>query len=127
MKRVREAVVSGMVSWFCAAQLLCAASPVEMTWPSLSVEAQVRASEHRASSLPGFFLLSGIRFFQKRISHLDGPGCALVASCSSYCAACRRRNGLVVGYLRTCDRLMRCHGNAVGYLGQAGRYQDPVP
>ncbi len=98
----------------------------QMNWPELNPEREGRVGRE-ITGLPTLYSVGAIRFFQKYISPLDGPRCAFTPCCSSYSLACLRRHGLVVGYFRTCDRLMRCHGGAVGYLRKGTKCYDPVP
>ena len=99
---------------------------VEMEWPKLAPE-EATAEPRFVTGLPELVGLVGIRFFQRCISPYDGPRCVFYPSCSEYGAGCLRRHGPLLGYLRTCDRLLRCHGGASGYPLRGRLLFDPVP
>ncbi len=108
---------------------LLVAGPVfagEMEWPGIMPE-MGREEARLITGLPSLGGVVAIRLFQRYISPLDGPRCAFTPSCSSYGLGCVRRHGPIIGYLRTCDRLMRCHGGAGGYPLRGRLFWDPVP
>lgn len=49
-----------------------------------------------------------IKLFRQYISGADGDRCAMHPSCSAYSMAAFRKHGLLIGWVMTCDRLMRC-------------------
>jgi putative component of membrane protein insertase Oxa1/YidC/SpoIIIJ protein YidD len=49
-----------------------------------------------------------IKFYQKHISSADGNRCPMTPSCSAYAAQAFKTHGPVMGWIMTCDRLMRC-------------------
>ena len=49
-----------------------------------------------------------IRFFQRHISSIDGDRCPMYPSCSSYGLDAFEKHGLLMGWIMTCDRLLRC-------------------
>lgn len=49
-----------------------------------------------------------IRFFQERISAIDGDRCPMHPSCSAYADQAIRKHGLFIGWIMACDRLLRC-------------------
>lgn len=49
-----------------------------------------------------------VKFFQKYISPLDGNRCPMYPSCSKYCLEAAQKHGLFMGWIMTCDRLVRC-------------------
>ena len=50
-------------------------------------------------------------FYKKHLSCVDGNRCPMYPSCSSYCLKAFSKHGLLMGWIMTCDRLMRCGGN----------------
>ncbi len=48
------------------------------------------------------------RFYQKYISTVDGDRCGMYPSCSRYCEQAIKKHGLLVGWIMSCDRLIRC-------------------
>jgi uncharacterized protein len=48
-----------------------------------------------------------IRLFQKYLSRVDGDRCAMTPSCSHYAQLAIRRHGALMGWIMTCDRLLR--------------------
>ena len=49
-----------------------------------------------------------IRFFQAHISQVDGDRCPMAPSCSSYARQAFEKHGPLMGWIMTCDRLVRC-------------------
>jgi putative membrane protein insertion efficiency factor len=49
-----------------------------------------------------------IRFYGKYISPADGERCAMTPSCSGYAAEAIRKHGPLMGWIMTCDRVVRC-------------------
>lgn len=49
-----------------------------------------------------------IRFYQEYISPVDGNRCPMYPSCSSYAREAFENHGLFLGWVMTCDRLIRC-------------------
>ena len=82
-------------------------------------------------SLPATAAYYLIRFYQRYISGYTGGHCPMYPSCSSYSREAILKYGFLVGYIMTCDRLMRC-GHNDGYypivLVENDRYYfDPLP
>jgi len=48
-----------------------------------------------------------IRFFQEIISPVDGPRCHSYPTCSAYARQSMAAHGAFMGWIMTCDRLMR--------------------
>jgi len=75
-------------------------------------------------------LLSGIRFFQKWVSPVDGPRCNFTPTCSHFGFQAVQSQGVLLGVVLTADRLMRCHYSIepnAGYVRlPGGRLHDPV-
>lgn len=54
-------------------------------------------------------ILTGpIRIFQNYLSPADGNRCPMTPSCSSYALESARQHGAIMGWIMTCDRLLRC-------------------
>jgi len=56
-------------------------------------------------------LQSIIRFYQGPLNHLSAvkrAECPMYPSCSNYSKQCFEKHGLFIGWMMTCDRLMRC-------------------
>ncbi len=49
-----------------------------------------------------------IRFYQDYISGADGSRCPMTPSCSRYAAQAIGKHGPVIGWVMTCDRIIRC-------------------
>jgi uncharacterized protein len=63
-----------------------------------------QAEQTAASSI----LTGPIHFYQKYLSGADGHRCPMTPSCSGYAVQALRRHGAFLGWIMTCDRLMRC-------------------
>jgi len=68
--------------------------------------------------------------YKEFISSQDNPSCVFSPSCSEYAVEAFHKHGFVVGWLKTFDRLSRCHGlvNPAHYRfdTEKMRYEDPV-
>ncbi|MBF0201143.1 MAG: membrane protein insertion efficiency factor YidD [Desulfamplus sp.] len=53
-------------------------------------------------------------FYKKYISPADGSRCSMLPSCSSYAEQVFRRHGPLMGWIMTCDRLIRCGRDETG-------------
>jgi len=49
-----------------------------------------------------------VYFFRKYISSADQDRCPMHPTCSTYCVEAIKKHGPVLGWIMTCDRLMRC-------------------
>ena len=47
-------------------------------------------------------------FYQKHLSPVDGDRCSMYPTCSGYAAEAFKKHGVPVGWIMTCDRLLRC-------------------
>ena len=54
------------------------------------------------------FFLIPVKFYQKHISSAIGGRCPMYPSCSHYCVEAVKKHGAVLGWIMTCDRLIRC-------------------
>jgi putative membrane protein insertion efficiency factor len=75
--------------------------------------------------------LSPITFYQKFISPADGDRCQMTPSCSAYSREAFQTHGFFLGWIMTCDRLMRCGRDEThlspGVLAPEGRLTlDPL-
>ncbi len=59
------------------------------------------------------YLLYPANLYRKYISKIDGNRCSMHPSCSSYSVDSIKKHGLFLGWIMTCDRLMRCGGDEV--------------
>jgi len=49
-----------------------------------------------------------VELHRNYISPIDGKNCPMYPSCSSYSLQCLEKHGLFIGWVMTCDRLLRC-------------------
>ena len=49
-----------------------------------------------------------LHFYQKHLSPVDGDRCSMYPTCSGYAAEALKKHGFAVGWIMTCDRLVRC-------------------
>ncbi len=49
-----------------------------------------------------------IKFYQKHISAVDGNRCPMYPSCSEYANQAFQKHGFFIGWIMSCDRLVRC-------------------
>jgi putative membrane protein insertion efficiency factor len=49
-----------------------------------------------------------VELHRKYISPIDGKNCPMYPSCSRYSLQCLEKHGIVIGWVMTCDRLLRC-------------------
>ena len=52
--------------------------------------------------------LSPIDLFRKFVSRADGDRCPMYPTCSHYASQAFAQKGIVMGWILTCDRLLRC-------------------
>jgi putative membrane protein insertion efficiency factor len=72
-----------------------------------------------------------VEFYRKYISTVVGSRCSMYPTCSKYCIDALKKHGSVVGYIMTCDRLMRCGRDEVRlsppvWINGKMRCYDPV-
>jgi putative membrane protein insertion efficiency factor len=72
-----------------------------------------------------------VRFYRKVISPVDSNRCAMTPTCSSYSVSAIKKHGALMGWIMTCDRLLRCGRDEVRLSKKSGisgrRYSyDPV-
>ncbi len=49
-----------------------------------------------------------LKFYQDNISSVDGDRCSMHPSCSQYASEVFSKHGFAIGWMMTCDRLIRC-------------------
>lgn len=54
------------------------------------------------------FVPAAVDLFRRYISPIDGDRCPMYPSCSQYSLEAFNKHGLVMGWIMTCDRLLRC-------------------
>lgn len=54
------------------------------------------------------FFVYPLNFYKKYVSGADGDRCPMYPGCSSYCAEAFKKHGALMGWIMTCDRLLRC-------------------
>ncbi len=59
-------------------------------------------------SFAGGVFLFPVELFAKYISRADGDRCPMYPSCSGYSKEAVKKHGPLIGWIMTCDRLMRC-------------------
>ena len=75
--------------------------------PALSEETRDSATVKNPAT-DGETPSGAVRFFQRHISPIDGDRCPMHPSCSTYSLDASERHGLLMGWIMTCDRLLRC-------------------
>lgn len=71
-----------------------------------AAEESVPISPH--DSQPVANPLSPLKSMQRFISRADGDRCAMYPTCSHYASDAFAREGMLMGWVLTCDRLLRC-------------------
>jgi putative membrane protein insertion efficiency factor len=72
-----------------------------------------------------------IQFYQDHISGADGSRCPMYPSCSEYAARAVKKHGSVMGWIMTCDRILRCGRSEINlapkiWLNGEKKTHDPV-
>ena len=80
---------------------------------------------------PVNFFIYPVEFYRKYISTVAGSRCSMYPSCSKYSIDALKKRGPVMGYIMTCDRLMRCGRDEVRlsfpvWINGKRRCYDPV-
>jgi putative membrane protein insertion efficiency factor len=74
-------------------------------------------------------LYLGFLSYQKLLSSQDAPKCNFSPTCSRFGMEAFRHRGVLMGWLMTSDRLMRCNGLGGSYYAtdpKTGKSHDPV-
>ncbi len=76
------------------------------------------------------FLISSVRFFQKRISPVDGDRCSMAPTCSHYSLQAIRKHGPLLGFMMSADRIVHEYEEQrfvpAIWDGRSYRFYDPV-
>ncbi len=76
------------------------------------------------------FLIGGVRFFQKRISPVDGDRCSMAPTCSHYSLQVIRKHGPLLGFMMSADRIVHEYEEQrfvpAIWDGRSYRFYDPV-
>ena len=112
--------------WLLCLVLLCLA--IEPTLPAFAQNPDT--GEDALPQGESLFLFP-IAFYQKFISPADGDRCQMTPSCSAYSKEAFQTHGFFLGWIMTCDRLMRCGRDEThlspGILTPEGRLTlDPI-
>jgi uncharacterized protein len=75
---------------------------------SLDERGPMAAEKSEKASKPLPPLIYPVYFFQKYLSGADSDRCPMHPSCSAYCVDALRKHGALLGWIMTCDRLIRC-------------------
>lgn len=97
LTRLMKIILIGTIVFFLAVVMTVQASDSVIPSP-------VEEGEKGKTNLS----LSPVRFYQKFISPVLGGQCPMYPSCSKYCIDAVKKHGPLVGWVMTCDRLMRC-------------------
>jgi putative component of membrane protein insertase Oxa1/YidC/SpoIIIJ protein YidD len=79
----------------------------------LLLQAGMALADPQVTAAPGHqeadpVMAAPIRMFQTYLSGADGQRCPMHPSCSGYALQAIQRHGGIMGWIMTCDRLMRC-------------------
>jgi putative membrane protein insertion efficiency factor len=76
------------------------------------------------------FLISSVRFFQKRISPVDGDRCSMAPTCSHYSLQAIQKHGPFLGFMMSADRIVHEYEEQrfvpAIWDGRSYRFYDPV-
>jgi putative component of membrane protein insertase Oxa1/YidC/SpoIIIJ protein YidD len=81
----------------------CATGGGVRSGSGVSSDGAKQTSRSQASPLTG-----AVGFYRKFISGADGNRCPMYPSCSTYSLEAIQKHGAFLGWIMTCDRLMRC-------------------
>ena len=112
---------------FLAVIICCAACAHENR---LIIKENSSVSNSKADNPANLFIYP-VEFYRKYISTVVGSRCPMYPTCSKYCIDALKKHGPVVGYIMTCDRLMRCGRDEVRlsppvWINGEKRCYDPV-
>ncbi len=124
--KIRKLLFSGIVICFVVCILSGRVFAGENLPPTLQNPAHSRAIDGPAHSI-----LYPVKFFSTYISGADGDRCQMYPSCSQYCVEAFKKRGAFMGWIMSCDRLVRC-GRDEGkfsapiWIDGEKRINDPV-
>ncbi|MDY6987844.1 MAG: membrane protein insertion efficiency factor YidD [Thermodesulfobacteriota bacterium] len=96
-------------------------------WQSPQARASFAKPTAKATHGPAFL----IGLYREYVSPIDGSQCPMVPSCSQYSLDAFEKHGLFMGWIMTCDRLLRCgrdeikRSSRIVVMGEEKCY-DPV-
>lgn len=90
-----------MVVFFLLSNLCLFSLPLH----SQAESPQKRTTSTDAASGPE---ITPIGLFRSLISKADGERCPMTPTCSRYASEAFAKKGMVIGWILTCDRLLRC-------------------
>lgn len=73
--------------------------------PAAKTNSQPSTQSTLNHSHPIFYMLD---FYKKFVSEVDGDRCQMYPSCSTYSREAFQKHGLFIGWIMSCDRLVRC-------------------
>jgi putative membrane protein insertion efficiency factor len=100
-------------------------------WGPWGSPSSPKGKEIRLKDTADFNLLkTGVRFFRRYISPVDGPRCRMYPTCSAYALEALDKHGPFMGAMMTVDRLLhegdpREHRHPI-QVGGSLRFHDPV-
>ena len=71
------------------------------------IDEQINLFNNKMDKQINYFLYP-VFFFRKYLSEADGDRCRMYPSCSTYCVEAFEKHGALLGWIMTCDRLLRC-------------------
>jgi putative component of membrane protein insertase Oxa1/YidC/SpoIIIJ protein YidD len=100
---LKDCYVMRNIPWTIFTGLVCLLLPLGGT--ALADPPVTQAPGHREAEP---MMTAPVRLFQTYLSGADGQRCPMHPSCSAYALQAMRRHGSMMGWIMTCDRLMRC-------------------
>ncbi len=91
--------------------VLMATVSAERAWSHENAGAKETESEWAGG------LLCPLMLFRNYISAVDGDRCPMTPSCSRYSLDAFHKHGVVMGWIMTSDRLMRCGRDELAHTG----------
>ena len=92
-----------LLVFFCLANMAYASS-LKGPWGWRKPQQAFRTNANQSSNPLRFM----VELHRKYISPIDGKNCPMYPSCSRYSLQCFEKHGLFIGWVMTCDRLLRC-------------------
>lgn len=89
----------------CATFLKTFIIPLVLCIYLLSSSPQVLWAQGQADTTTTNFV---VKLYQEHISGIDGNRCPMYPHCSRYCAEAIQKHGFPLGWIMSCDRLLRC-------------------
>ncbi len=69
------------------------------------------SNQNQAAQDETNFILITLKYYQDIVSKADGDRCGMHPSCSAYSVEASKKHGLIIGWIMTCDRLLRDGGD----------------